>query len=302
MPVNYDECMQFLLSLLAAAVFAAEGVLSPLADDALVTPPQTPTVTFGQLTTSFISTGDVLGATIEAQPSPTPTPTPTPRLTRKKSFTIALLGDSMIDTLGPDAPALKFKLSSLYPGATFQVLNFGVGGTNIDYGLERITNSYSYLGEQKPSLASQNPDIVVVESFGYNPYSFDEGSLQRHWLALAKIVDALKANVPGVQVIIAATIAPDAKTFGDGAPGVSFAAEDKWKRADVIKKYLDNAVKFARGEGLPLADAFHPSLASDGNGREVYINQGDHIHYSDAGRALFASVVTNTIVSNRLLE
>lgn len=300
MPVNYDKCMQFLLSLLAATVFAAEGVLSPLADEAFVEPVQAPTVTFGQLTTSFAPVGEVLGAITE--PEPTPLPTPTPRPTRKKSFTIALLGDSMVDTLGPDAPALKSKLSVLYPGISFQLLNFGAGGTNIDYGLERITNSYSYLGEQKPSLASQNPDIVVVESFGYNPYSFDEGSLQRHWMALAKIVDALKANIPGVQVIIAATIAPDAKTFGDGAAGVSFAAEDKWKRVDVIKKYLDNAVKFARGEGLPLADAFHPSLASDGNGREVYINQGDHIHYSDAGRALMAQKIAEAIISHKLLE
>lgn len=300
--MGYDEYMQFLLTLFAVTVIAAEGVLSPLADDALVAPPQTPTVTFGQLTTSFIPTGEVLGATTEAQPSPTPTPTPTPRPTRKKSFTIALLGDSMIDTLGPDAPALKSRLSSLYPGVTFQVLNFGVGGTNIDYGLERITNSYSYLGEQKPSLASQNPDIVVVESFGYNPYSFDEGSLQRHWLALAKIVDALKANQPGAKVVIAATIAPDAKTFGDGAAGLSFAAEDKWKRVDVIKKYLDNAVKFAQSQKLPLADAFHTSLGGDGNGKEAYINQGDHIHYSDAGRGLMAQKIAEAIVSNRLLE
>ena len=132
--------MQFLLTLFAATVMAAETVLSPLADDALTQPVQTPTVTFGQLTTSFAPQGDVLGATTETQPSPTPTPTPTPRPTRKKSFTIALLGDSMIDTLGPDVPALKSKLSSLYPGVAFQLLNYGVGATNIDYGLERLTN------------------------------------------------------------------------------------------------------------------------------------------------------------------
>ena len=208
----------------------------------------------------------------------------------------------MIDTLGPDVPALKSKLSSLYPGVAFQLLNYGVGGTNIDYGLERITNSYSYLGEQKLSLVSQKPDIVVIESFGYNPYPFDEGALERHWLALAAVVDTLKANLPGVKIVIAVTIAPDAKTFGDGAAGVSFSAEDKWKRVDVIKKYLDNAVKFARSQGLPLADAFHTSLGSDGKGKETYINQGDHIHYSDAGRQLFARVVANAIISHKLLE
>lgn len=294
--------MQLFISLLAVSVFAAETVISPLADEALAQPVQAPTITFGQLTTSFVSPGDVLGASTEAPTSPTPTPSPTPRPTRKKSFTIALLGDSMIDTLGPDVPALKAKLSSVYPGVNFQLLNFGVGGTNIDYGLERITNGYSYLGEQKPSLVSQNPDIVVVESFGYNPYSFNEGALDKHWLALANIIDTIKANLPGVEIVIAATIAPDAKTFGDGAAGVSFSAEDKWKRVDVIKKYLDNAVKFAQSQKLTLADAFHPSLGGDGNGRETYINQGDHIHYSDAGRSLMAQKIAEAIVSNRLLE
>ncbi len=306
--------MQFLLSLFAFTVFAAETVLSPLADDALLAPPQTPTVSFGQLTASYVppqTQGQVLGATTDEAPSDTPlqgstlqtesekTPTPS---TRKKSYTIALLGDSMVDTLGPDFPALKDKLKNLYPNTNFTILNYGVGATNIDYGIERLTNSYSYLGEQKSSLVSQNPDIVVVESFGYNPYSFDEGALDKHWLAIAKIVDTLRANIPGVKVVIAATIAPDAATFGDGAPGLSFGAEDKWEHVDVIKKYLDNAAKFAASQKLPLADAFHPSLDGNGNGKEVYINQGDHIHYSDAGRTLMATKVADAIVSYNLLE
>lgn len=300
MLVNYDECMQFLLTLFAASVFAAETVLSPLADDALAQPVQAPTVTFGQLTTSFVSAGDVLGATTELES--TPIPTPTPRLTRKKSFTIALLGDSMIDTLGPDAPHLKTKLTRAYPGVSFQLFNYGVGGTNIDYGLERITSGYQYLGRDIPSLVSKQPDIVVVESFGYNPYPSDNGAIDKHWLALAAIVDKLKAHLPGGSIIIAATIAPDAKTFGDGAAGLSFSPDDKWKRVDIIKKYLDSTVKFAQSQGLPLADAFHPSLGPDGNGKEVYINQGDHIHYSDAGRNLFADAVTNAVTANKLLE
>ena len=298
--------MQLLLSLFAFTVFAAETVLSPLADDALVAPPQTPTVSFGQLTASYVPPqpeGEVLGAATDVSAEAlAKVEEPAPPSTRKKSYTIAVLGDSMVDTLGPDVPHLKDKLRAMYPTTEFSIRNYGVGGTNIDYGLERITNGYTYLGESKPSLVSQNPDIVVVESFGYNPYSFDEGALDKHWLAMAKIVDALKANLPGVKLVIAATIAPDAATFGDGAPGLSFGAEDKWEHVDVIKKYLDNAVKFAASQKLPLADAFYPSLDGNGNGKEVYINQGDHIHYSDAGRALFAKKVTEAIVSNRLLE
>ena len=300
--------MQFLLSLFAATVLAAETVLSPLADDALVAPPQAPTVSFGQLTTSVVPPqpeGQVLGAVVEEPAQVTPLQGVTLQAapaTKKNHYTIALLGDSMVDTLGPDFPALKDKLRALYPATSFTILNFGVGGTNIDYGLERVTNSYTYLSNPVPSVVSQRPDIVVVESFGYNPYSFDEGAIDKHWLAMAKVVDILKANIPGVKIVIAATIAPDAATFGDGAPGVAFAAQDKWERVDVIKKYLDNAVKFAASQKLPLADAFHPSLDGAGYGKDVYINAGDHIHYSDAGRALVAQKVADAIMANKLLE
>ncbi|MBI5449667.1 SGNH/GDSL hydrolase family protein [Candidatus Gottesmanbacteria bacterium] len=294
-----------LLSLFTVAVFAAETILSPLADDAATALISTvPSVSFGQLTAAPASPPQILGAATDVPESlrvPGKT-TPKPQRTKKSSYIIALLGDSMIDTLGPDAPHLKSKLAAAYPGVSFQIFNYGVGGTNIDYGLERITSNYQYLGQDIPALVSKHPDIVVVESFGYNPYPFDNGAIDKHWLALAAIVDKLKAHLPGVKIIIAATIAPDAKTFGDGAAGLSFSPDDKWKRVDVIKKYLESTVKFAASQHLPIADAFHSSLGADGNGKKAYINQGDHIHYSDAGRNLFADAVMKAVTTNRLLE
>jgi lysophospholipase L1-like esterase len=208
----------------------------------------------------------------------------------------------MMDTMGPDAPALKSLLTKTFPGTQFTIKNYGVGGTNIDYGIERITNAYTYLGNSIPALSSIRPDIVVIESFGYNPFSFDTGAIDKHWLSLAKAVDTVKATIPNVRIVIGSTIAPNWNVFGDGAPGVAFGAEDKKQRVENIKRYLENAVKFAKSQNLPLADAYHPSLDSSGNGKLTYINPGDHIHYSDAGRQLFAQKITSAIVSNRLLE
>jgi lysophospholipase L1-like esterase len=289
-------------SLLAGVVFAAETILSPLADELPAVNqyiPQ-PVRSFSALQT----------------PSPTPppkadqplagTPIPTPTIqtyqAKKSHYTIALLGDSMIDTLGPDAPHLKTKLSTLFPATTFTLLNYGVGGTNIDYGLERLTNPYTYLGNAIPSLLSQNPDVVIIESFGYNPYPFDVGAIDKHWMQLSAIVTILKTKLSGVKIVIAATIAPNSKVFGDGAPGLSFSPEQKQRQTDNIKQYLHSTVAFAKGEHLPLADVFHASLDGKGDGKLVYINGGDHIHYSDAGRALFAQKVADTIITNHLLE
>lgn len=281
-----------LLSLFAFSIYAAGTVISPIPDDVPLTPAPKPEVSFGQI-------ADVLGQTAIA--TPTPTPSPTPITTKKQAYTIALLGDSMIDTLGPGIPALQTLLKNMYPHANFTLLNYGDGGTNIDYGIERITNNYTYLGNQIPSLASVRPDVVVIESFAYNPFP-DPTGVDRHWLALAKAVDTIRTQLPAAKIIIAATIAPNSTVFGDGAPGIAFSMEDKIKRTSVIKQYLDSTVKFAVGQHIPLADAYHVSLTASGDGNLTYINGGDHIHYSDAGRILFAQRVAETIAANHLLE
>jgi len=270
-------------SIFVGVVLAAEGIISPIPDElpraSLVT--TKPDVTFGQLPVP-----EVLGVVSEE-------PLPSFPITRKSSYTIAVLGDSMVDTLGPGVPHLKSALKSVFPRTSFTIYNYGVGGTNIDYGLARLTSDYLYLDTPVPALVNRYPDIVVVESFAYNPYSFDEGALEKHWLALASIVDNLKKRVPDVKIIIAATISPDSTTFGDGAANLAYSREDKQKKTDIIKSYLQNAIRFAQSQNLPLADAYTPSLAQPAK----YINPGDHIHPSDGGKALFAQKITEIIGS-----
>lgn len=289
-----------LLSLFSFVVYAAATVISPIPDDMPVgtqSPPK-PAISFGQIVAVVPQVlGDTTSAPL-AKPDPapqdTPTPTPTIVYTKKQSYTIAFLGDSMIDTMGPGLPAVNNKLSVTYPSTHFTLLNYGVGGTNIDYGIERITRGYTYLGNSIPALVAAHPDVVVLESFAYNPFPVANG-IDRHWLALARAVDTIRQNLPGAKIIIAATIAPNSTAFGDGAPGLSFSPQDKIDRTTTIKQYLDSTVKFAASQHLPLADAYHVSLNANGDGVLSYINGGDHIHYSDAGRALFAKIVVNAL-------
>lgn len=292
-----------LFSVFAFAVFAAETVISPLSDamPAAATVTQ-PTISFGSLLSHVPPLQSAVLGESTAEATPEATPTPVTYHAPKSHYTIALLGDSMIDTLGPDAPNIKNHLTSLFPGVTFTLLNYGVGGTNIDYGLERVTHDYTYLGKNIPSLVSQKPDIVIVESFGYNPYSYDTGAIDQHWLQLSHIVDTIKANLPGTKIVIAATIAPNSRVFGDGAPNLSFSIPEKLSRTNTIKDYLESTVKFAKSQHLPLIDAYHASLDVVGNGRLAYINGGDHIHYSPEGREFFAQKTVETIIDSHILE
>jgi len=262
-----------LFSLFAASVFAAETILSPIPSDTPVTvpAPSQPEVSFGQIVEFPTPTPTPI-------PTETPIPTPTPIPTRQSSYTIAFLGDSMIDTMGPGLPNVASQLSNIYGNTHFTLLNYGVGATNIDYGIERITNSYEYLGNHIPALVDTHPDIVVLESFAYNPFPDADGGVNRHWLALGKAVDTLRSSIPGVKIVIAVPIAPH--------PSDAMSPD----HVSVIQQYLESTIAFAKSEGLPLADAYHGSV-------ESYTNPGDHIHYSDSGRVYFAKKLTAAIGS-----
>lgn len=321
------------LFLLTGVVYASDHIISPVPTDdeavlvPIVLPP--PDVSFGDLVTArpdaesappvpaassqaagYFGVADILAnpsveTTAAARISPTPTaPLTATRTTKKRAVTISLVGDSMIDTLGPVGGNLAVNLNRTYPNSTFTVINHGVGAENIDSGLRRLTQGYSYLGIGRNSVVSEKPDVVVIESFGYNPYPEQNinSSLTRHWLQLAAMVDTIKRELPDAKIVIAATIGPNWDLFGDGAPGLSFSAEGKRAKATEIKRYIENAIAFAKSQNLPLADAYTPSLAADGNGKPEYINAADHIHYSDSGRTLMARKIAQAIIQNRLLE
>lgn len=306
----YHEYMRWIAVLIigsslvfTVSVYATEGIISPLPDPTPILLPQgaaKPLVSFGDLLNAIPDTGVVLSATAAA----TPTPALATRTARKKAWTVSLLGDSMIDTLGPIGSGLAGRLNTTYPNATFTVINHGVGAENIDSGFRRLTNNYSYLGLGRNAVVSERPDVIVVESFGYNPYPSADinEALTRHWLKLADIVDTIRRELPETKIVIAATIAPNWDTFGDGAPFISMSPEGKRTKVEEIKKYIENTIAFAKSQGIPLADAYHPSLDVSGNGKLAFINAGDHIHYSESGRTLFSQTIAGAIITNRLLE
>lgn len=260
--------------LIASAVFAFHAA--------------TPSVTFGALSQIKEPAVPVLN-TVKTTPIP-------------NHYTIALLGDSMIDTLGATVPDLTSGLTEFFPNDTFTLLNYGVGATTIDYGITRVTQPYTYLGKNIPSLLSRHPNLIIVESFAYNPYPEGDNGLPRYKEQLKILTRLLTTNLPGTPVVMAVTIAPDSKIFGDGAPGIAFSADEKRNRTEVIQHYLKTAVQFAKDNRLPLANAYTASLTNSGDGDPIYINQTDHIHYSAIGRMLFTQKILEAIETNHLIQ
>ncbi|OGG14248.1 hypothetical protein A2773_06545 [Candidatus Gottesmanbacteria bacterium RIFCSPHIGHO2_01_FULL_39_10] len=238
------------------------------------------------------------------------TPTPTIDVAKMDTFnvvstasghiTFALLGDSMIDTLGRDLKSLSLLLSQAYPNVEFTLINYGVGATNIEYGLKRLTDDYDYLEVHFPALLSKNPDIILVESFAYNPWTISQGDLDKQWLTIAKIIDTIKSHNPKIKIILASTIAPNGQTFGNGT-ALEMSSQEKIDRATTIKAYLQNMINYASSSKLPLVNAYHPSI-KNGEGDPRFIDPKDHIHPSLLGQQFFSHKIVETIISNKIIE
>jgi hypothetical protein len=237
------------------------------------------------------------------QSSPTPSPSAEPQILGDKNtpasrkLTVAVLGDSMVDVLQPELPQLREALKKYFPETELKLYNFGVGATNLEYARYRLTNEYDYLGKRYPSVLSVKPDVLVIESFAYNNFGDSQEGLDKQWLLLAEIISQTKKLSPKTRIILAATIAPNSQVYGEGIAGIDWSAEEKKERSQTVKKYLENLIHFAQSQNYPLADAYHPSMDKNGEGKLVYINAADHLHPSGPGGQLFCRQVAETIKS-----
>lgn len=249
--------------------------------------------------------GQILSiATRSANLAITQTPSPTVKPPEKNPFikgevAIALLGDSMIDTMG-DLKTLELALLQYWPNVTFELLNYGVGSTPVESGLERLSKGFRNHDQDFPPLLSQKPDIVIVESFAYNhPLATAEG-LSHQTSTLTQIIQEVKKS--GAQLMLLATIGPNNETFGMGAPGISWDQNQRKIAAQEIRLFLDNALSLGNNLAVPIVDAYHPSLDKNGNGRGIFISPNDNIHPSQAGIELVSDLVTQKLKNLSLIE
>ncbi len=209
---------------------------------------------------------------------------------------IAIIGDSMIDVMGTDLPYLKKSLRKRFPNAKLELYNYGIGGENIEKGLARIESEYNYKDRKYPALTSLGADIIIIDSFAYNPFEDNANELDRHWTALGKMVDIIKTKTKA-KIIIMTPIAPDIYKFGQGPGGVNWPQDQAKSHAQRIMKYLQNTVNFAKSAKLILINGYSSTL-NNGNGSQYYISSHDYIHQNIQGNQLMADFISQKIYNN----
>ena len=243
----------------------------------------------------------VLGVTtiMNQTPSqiPTQTPTPLPTLTPtsvifstpKNNYTIAIFGDSMIDTMGERLEYLEHSLKKKYPKTNFQLYNYGIGAQTVEQGVARLNSSLDYKDRHYPPLTQINPDIIILGSFAYNPFS--PYNRDQHWLQLTKLTEEAKKITPNIYLL--AEIAPLRSDFGKGPGGVNWETNTAWTHSGHIIEQLENVLGLSKTLNIPIIDAYTPS-----GGKKIYVNPHDGIHPSVAGHEFTADIITEKLIFN----
>ncbi|HOY61439.1 MAG TPA: SGNH/GDSL hydrolase family protein [Candidatus Woesebacteria bacterium] len=214
-----------------------------------------------------------------------------------KVVSLALVGDSMIDTLSEDI--CQNSLHKYFPGTKFNLLKYGYGSTTIESVIKRLTETTTYLDKENPALLSLSPDIIVIESFAYNNFGNSQKGIEKHQKLLQEITDLIKEKSPSSKIVLASTIAPNSISFASGLKNMHFSAFEKIEKTNTIKLYLQNLINFAKKNNLPLADAFSVSLFGE-NGSSDYIDSVDNLHPSNLGTELFCDILAKSLKDNSL--
>lgn len=243
-----------------------------------------------------------------------PSPTPKPVLSAKtalnnininpinqsvKNVTISFFGDSMIDTMETNTPYFAEQIKKYYPNFNFTLLNYGIGAQQVDKGFARIEENFSYKDRNYSPILKTQPDVIILDSFAYNPYDNLDSDLEKYKTELNQLINKLQST--GSQVIFLATIAPLKVKFGAGPGGVNWPSDLAYTHATKIQSYMEVAISIAKQNNLPIIDLYHLTLQTNGEGIAKLVSSHDGIHPSAKGHEFIASQISEFIAKNRLL-
>ena len=248
-----------------------------------------------------------------ATPTSTPTPTPfifrsytAPTIAKKQVYKIVMIGDSMTAALGPHGGGLSDYMNSLYK-ITAQdpqriiIDNYAkpsdIQAVNDELTQKTTINEYTF-----GPLLSEDFDLILVESYGYNPLSqFGiQGGLKQQNLALDALMKTLIITHPHAAIVFVATIAPNIENYAKQTqPNES--AEDRAKLAEERISYIKNHIQYAVSHNIPLVNIYQKSLTENGDGNMIYINPTDDIHPSFVGVDFIGHEIGNFIYDNKIL-
>ena len=240
-----------------------------------------------------------------------PTPPPfvfttytAPKIEKKNLYTIFMIGDSMTLALGPHGGTFYDYISELYRKDNIGILvdNYARGSTNILSVSEELTKQTTYWDSTFAPLLGRDYDLILVESFGYNPLSqFGiAGGIEKQNQAIDALMTTLITTHPNSAIVFVATIAPNKETYAKKElPNVP--TSERVAQAEERMSYIKNHIDYAKSHNIPVINIYEKTLDANGDGQVKYINPDDNIHPSFAGVDFIGHEIANFIYDNQIL-
>jgi lysophospholipase L1-like esterase len=239
---------------------------------------------------------------VQILPTPTPYQFPykNPSIPKNGSYRIFIVGDSVVAALGSNANTLRLNLINYYPDSEFVTYNYGYPATNVLDLYKRLTeNSKEANGTENPAILTQVYELIIIESFGYNPlseYPLEEG-LKKQNEELERSVRAILSQTPKASLAFMTPIALDPINFARSTRDLSPEERKRW--VDERVAYIDNHRKFAEERGIPVIDVYRASLKPNGEVDRTYISD-DFVHPSQKGIELMSKTIADYIFNNKI--
>lgn len=252
-------------------------------------------------------------AAIILKPTPRPSSEPTlfvfksyvpPKIDKKPIYTIFMIGDSMTVALGPHGGTFYDYITELYDQDKVGILvdNYAKGSINILSVADELTRETIYWDSTFAPLLTRGYDIILVESFGYNPLSqFGvKGGIVKQNEALNKLMETLIVSHPKSAIVFVATIAPNKENY---AKKVLFnvPVADRIAQAEERMAYIENHINYAKEHNIPIINIYEKSLNAERDGDLKYINPDDFIHPSFEGIDFIGHEIANFIYGSQIL-
>ncbi len=221
-----------------------------------------------------------------------------PQIPKNQSYRIIIVGDSIVASLGPNANTLRLDLIKRYPDNEFVTYNYGYPATNILTLPLRLTEVTSNGLSENPPILKQGFELLILESFGYNPlseFTLSEG-LQKQTEILEQSVGLILKEKPNAALLFMTPIALS-NDFAKGTYDLSPLQRKSW--VEERNAYIENHIKFAKEKGIPIIDVYKASLKPDGSVDKTYISK-DFIHPSQKGVDLISQTISDYIFENKI--
>lgn len=250
---------------------------------------------------------------ITQKPPTPPTPTPfvfksytPPKIAKKQVYKIVMIGDSMTAALGPHGGGLSEYMNSLYKKTPQDpqriIIDNYAKSSNILAVNDQLTKKTTVSEYTFGPLLSDDFDLILVESYGYNPLSqFGiQGGIKQQNLALDNLMKTLITTHPHAAIVFVATISPNRENYAK-LTQPNNSAQDRAKLADERITYIKNHIQYATSHNIPLINIYQKSLTPNEDGNMIYVNPTDDIHPSFMGIDFIGKEIGNFIYNNKIL-